>query len=435
MTNVLAIGGYDPTGGAGIVADAKTIKVLECNPLTIITSIIPQNSLKVYNKTDLPRDEIKNQLDAIFEDFEVSIVKTGVLTKDSIDLILEFQKKYGFKVVCDPVIKSTTNYEFVDNELMDKYLELFKKSYLITPNKEEYEYIMKFIKDKDLNDFKETHVLVTGVKDRLQKFDGKEIFAIQAKKIEKEVHGTGCVFSSAIASFLSKGCTLTDSIKEAKKLVLSSVIYAEKTKYGYNSNPTYINKKKVIDNINYAVYLLKKMDFSLVPEVGSNIAESLVLPDNYHDVAALTGRIIRNKLGGFYIVGDVEFGASEHIAKIILAANQFNPKIRACMNIKYDDVLVKKLEEGELGFKVSSFNRKDEPPMVSSMEWGTKTAFTNYILNNDLDPAKEEVKLDIVYDRGGDGKEPMIRVLGYDAVDVIKKVQKIEEYILTNSGF
>ena len=374
--NVLSIGGYDPTGGAGIVADAKTIKTLDCNPLTVATSIIPQNNLKVYNKIDLPKEEIENQMESIFEDFDISIVKTGVLNNDTIDLILKYQKEYNFKIICDPVLKSTTGYDFVDDKLISKYFELFKKSYIITPNKDEYDIIKSF-----KNDLKNNYMLITGIDDKLL-FNNKELRIFKGKKLNKEVHGTGCVFSSAIASFIAKGYDIVHAIGEAKKVVLCSVIYAQKTKYGYNSNPTYINKESVIKNLNYAIYLLKKMDFEdFVPEVGSNIAEGLILPKSYKDIASLTGRIIKNKLGGtvnngikserFYVVGNIEFGASEHIAKIILAASSYDPRIRSCMNIKYSEKLIDVLENGDGGFTSSSFDRRDEPPNVSSMECGT----------------------------------------------------------------
>ena len=421
--NVLSIGGYDPTGGAGIVADAKTIKVLGCNPLTAISAIIPQNNLKVYGKIDLPKEEIENQLNAIFEDFEVSIVKTGVLNNDAIDLILKYQKEYDFKIICDPVLKSTTGYDFIDNELIAKYFKLFEKSHIITPNKEEYNIIKNFDEFENLNN--NNYILITGTDDKLLYNNNKELRIFKGKKINKEVHGTGCVFSSAIASFMAKGYDIVHAIKEAKNVVLSSVIYANKTKYGYNSNPTYINKERVIKNLNYAIYLLKKMNFEdFVPEVGSNIAEGLVLPKSYKDIAALTGRIIKNKLGGivnngmsseeFYVVGNIEFGASEHISKIILAANHYDPKIRSCMNIKYSKKLINILENEDCGFTVSSFDRRDEPENVSSMEWGTKFACEKF-----------GGAPDIICDRGGDGKEPMIRVLGHDSVDVIKKVEML----------
>ncbi|XRO75859.1 thiamine-phosphate synthase family protein [Methanocaldococcus sp. 28A] len=407
---ILAIGGYDPTGGAGISADIKTSHELGVYCPTITTSIIPQNNKMVYEKFDLPEKNIEKQFKAIFDEFDVEYVKTGVLTQPAIDVLLKYIDKYNLKVICDPVLASTTKFSFVDEELMKKYVKLFNKSFLITPNREEYKKIVDFVKNNNLKIKDDLYILITGIDDIL-KTGSETVNTFKGHKVEREVHGTGCVYSTAITAFLSKGYVLEDAIREAKRFVLSSIIYAKKTKFGYNSNPTYINREKVIKNLSYAIYLLKKMDFTLIPEVGSNIAESLPFPRDFNDVAALTGRIIKNKLGGFYIVGDIEFGASEHIAKIILSANKFNPEIRACMNIKYDDELIKMLKDK---FTISSFDRKEEPPNVSTMEWGTKFACEKF----------GRVP-DIIYDRGGEGKEPMIRVLGRDTIEVIKKVEVI----------
>ncbi len=429
--NILSIGGYDPTGGAGIVADAKTIKLLNCNPLSVITTIVPQNNSKIYGKADLPKRDIINQLEAIFEDFNVSIVKTGVLTEDSIDLILKYQKEFNFKIICDPVLKSTTGFNFVDDTLMNKYHELFRKSFIITPNSEEYMVIKNhenFIKLKNV------YVLITGIDDKLM-YNDRELRVFKGNSINKEVHGTGCVFSSAIASFIAKGYDIVHAIKEAKNVVLSSVIYANKTEYGYNANPEYINREKVIKNLSYALYSLKNLDFrDFIPEVGTNIAESIIFPRRYNDIAALTGRIIKNKLKNsdenFYVVGNIEFGASEHIAKIILAANLFDPKIRSCINIKYSKKLIEILENEDYDdyddyddyrFSISSFDRKKEPSNVSSMEWGTRFACEKF-----------GGVPDIIYDRGDVGKEPMIRVLGIDSIDVVNKVKKLINIYKTN---
>ena len=409
---VLVIGGYDPTSGAGISADVKTAHTLGVYCPTITTSIIPQNNKMVYEKFDLPAENIKNQFKAVFEEFDIKYIKTGVLTKPAIDILLKYTNKYDLKIICDPVLASTTKFSFVDEDLVKKYIKLFNRSFLITPNKEEFKKILNFAKNNNLEIRDDLYILVTGIDDVLMK-NSKIINTFKGFKVDREVHGTGCVYSTAITAFLSKGYDLEDAIKEAKRFVLSSVIYAKKTKFGYNSNPTYINKEKVIKNLSYALYLLKKMDFTLIPEVGSNIAESLPFPRDFKDVAALTGRIIKNKLGGFYIVGDVEFGASEHIAKIILSASKFNPEVRACMNIKYDEELIKMLKDR---FTVSSFDRKDEPPNISTMEWGTKFACEKF-----------GGVPDIIYDRGGEGKEPMIRVLGKNAIEVVKKVEIIQK--------
>lgn len=109
---------------------------------------------------------------------------------------------------------------------MEKYIELFNKSFLITPNKEEYKKIMEFIKNNNLMIRNDLYILATGIDDILMK-NFKPIKTFKGFRVDKEVHGTGCVYSTAITAFLSKGYDLEEAIKEAKRFVLSSVIYAK----------------------------------------------------------------------------------------------------------------------------------------------------------------------------------------------------------------
>ncbi|HIP17053.1 MAG TPA: phosphomethylpyrimidine kinase [Methanothermococcus okinawensis] len=415
--NVLIVGGYDPTGGAGIIADVKTIKALKCNPLTVITSLIPQNNNRVYSKMDLPKDNIRDQFKAIFEDFEVSIVKTGVLTKEAIDVLLDYQRKYNLKIICDPVLKSSTGYNFIEDETLKKYFELFKKSLLIMPNSGEYN-IIKNSKYFEYLKNSNNYILITGIEDKLF-YNSRELRTFKGHRIDREVHGTGCVFASGIASFIAKGHDIIYAIREGKRLVLASVIYAKRTKYGYNTNPTYINREEVIKSIGYAIYLLKKMDFHfLIPEEGSNIAEGLILPRNIREVASLVGGIIKKNKNldsnlGFYRVGEVEFGVFSPISNIIITANHYNPRIRSAITIKYYEDIIEILKSKKYEFTLSSFEGeriKGESSKV--MELGTKLACEKF-----------EGVPDIIY--GDLGRESIMVVLGENALEVVKKVKKI----------
>uniref|UniRef100_A9A924 Phosphomethylpyrimidine kinase n=1 Tax=Methanococcus maripaludis (strain C6 / ATCC BAA-1332) TaxID=444158 RepID=A9A924_METM6 len=390
--NILTVGGFDPTGGAGIVADVKTIKELNKNPISIITSIIPQNNNKVFLKRDLPKEEIKAQFDAIFEDFEVNWVKTGVLTNDSIDIILEFKKKYNFNIICDPVLKSTTDFEFSGDVFIKKYLEFFKECFLITPNLKEFEVIEKMFEKSEFN-LKDINLLVTGKTDIL-KIDNKNI-KITGKYVEKEVHGTGCTYSSAIACFLSDEMNIEDSIKSAKEFVLGSVVYAEKTKFGYNSNPIFINKESVEKNLFYALNLIK--DMKLLVKTDFKIVESILLPKNYSDLGIINED------------GKIEFGLSNDISEILLNLKEFNPKIRACTKIECDELIVEKLK-----------NSKISMCLIDNLEKNSIiSAFTNCANSDKIYP-------DILYIKE---KKPILIIFGNNSVEIAKKLEKIEKII------
>lgn len=110
--------------------------------------------------------------------------------------------------------------------------------------------------------------------------------------------------------------------------------------------------------------------------------------------------------------GCPDFGASEHVARIILAAAEFNPLIRSAINLKYREETLHSCEAADLA--MASFDRSAEPEGVSSMEWGTRQAIS------DMGSVP-----DIIYDEGTKGKEPMIRLLGENPTDVLSKLRKI----------
>ena len=129
------------------------------------------------------------------------------------------------------------------------------------------------------------------------------------------------------------------------------------------------------------------------------------------DVAAVEGRIVRQREREV-AMGCVDFGASRHVARIILAALRFDPRTRAAVNIRYSEKVLAACRE--TGLTVSSFEREKEPENVSSMDWGTTEAIRAYgsVPN-------------VIYDEGGTGKEPMVRLLGTSATEIAKLAVKL----------
>ncbi|MCU0631704.1 MAG: phosphomethylpyrimidine kinase [Methanolinea sp.] len=151
------------------------------------------------------------------------------------------------------------------------------------------------------------------------------------------------------------------------------------------------------------------MDARLIPEVGSNIAYALPGARGPEQVAAVEGRMVR--LGRtVHPVGPVIFGASDHVARIVLTAMRFDPLVRCAANIRYSAESVRTLEE--MLFEVCSFDRSAEPPGVKTMDWGVASC------------CKEGVP-DVIFDLGAVGKEPMIRLLGENPDAVVKNILKV----------
>jgi hydroxymethylpyrimidine/phosphomethylpyrimidine kinase len=159
--------------------------------------------------------------------------------------------------------------------------------------------------------------------------------------------------------------------------------------------------------------IAQSMDPSLIPEVGINIVYALPGARNRDEVAAVDGRIVRSR-GTSHPVGPVTFGASDHVARIVLTAMKFDPGIRSAANIRYSHQIIRILQD--LFLEICSFDRNAEPPGTQTMDWGV--AFC----------CKGGVP-DIIYDRGAVGKEPMVRILGENPADVANMMLKISNHI------
>lgn len=241
---------------------------------------------------------------------------------------------------------------------------------------------------------------------------------IERERINKGTHGARCTYSAALTAYLAKGLALREAAMKAKEFVVASIKGGMNVGDGSSPvNPLALILKEterydVLKDVRNAVSLLEKCDeFSkLIPEVGSNIGMAIKGATSIKDVAAVRGRIVR--IDGARAVGEVDFGASSHVARFILATMQFDEKMRGGMNIKYSPSILSRCKR--LKLSIASFDRKEEPKGVDTMEWGISTAIKEF-----------GSVPDIIYDLGSVGKEPMIRVLGCSATDVAQKVVKI----------
>jgi len=175
-------------------------------------------------------------------------------------------------------------------------------------------------------------------------------------------------------------------------------------------------KINVLDTLEYAVSELKeKMDPRLIPEVGSNIVYARKGARMPSEVAGVEGRIVRLR-NTVHPVGACAFGASDHVARIVLTAMRFDPEIRSAANIMFCESLADLLEE--MSYTVCWFDREKEPPGIQTMDWGVASC------------CKEEVP-DMIIDRGAVGKEPIIRILGMDPSSVANTIIMLSSRITT----
>jgi hydroxymethylpyrimidine/phosphomethylpyrimidine kinase len=444
VSSVLTIAGSDSSGGAGIQADIKTISAYELFATSVITSITAQNSKGVQATFDLPPEEVEAQLKAVLEDGKPAAVKTGMLGNEAlVECVARHLKKARIKnLVVDPVIKSSSRKTLLSKKGVEALKEkLLPLALLVTPNIPEAE-ILSGIRIKQPQDrlkaakaickFGARNVLIKGghAKGNADDFffDGKRHFIFGGERVGKnDWHGTGCVLSAGIISGLALGLDVPSAIQKAKGLVTAGIANGVGRGDGSGSvDPMAslfkIQKRfEVIQGLSAGIDMLKENRIGLlIPEVQSNIGIGLPGAQGAEDVAAIPGRIVKNGYNIFTVAAP-QFGASQHVAKIVLTAMHFDPEMRAVMNIKFTDSILKACKK--LKFKIASFDRAREPKSVkqqegSSLEWGTHKAITDrgYVP-------------DIIYDLGGQGKEEMIRVLARDIGELVNKILKINRLV------
>lgn len=434
MKSALTIAASDPSGGAGIQADLKAFSYVGVHGCSVITCLTAQNTQKVSKIHEVPLEIIETQLDAILEDIKISACKIGMLYSPKIvDLVSKKCGEFDFPVVVDPVMKATVGESLHKSGFIEALTKnLIPKATLVTPNIPEAIAItgmeIKTIEDvknacKKIHALGCSYALIKGGHLEGQKatdvlFDGKDFRLYLSKSYPKDLHGTGCTFSALITAFLVRGRTIEDAVEEAK-LHIGNVIehgYAIGRGVGVANlmpEPSLTKEKlQVMKALAVSVdELLDILPISFVPEVGINIGFALENAKAIEDVCALEGRLIR--VGErVHHLGRFKFGASKHVARIILTAMNFSPDVRSAMNIKYNENVIDACSS--LGFSIGTFDRNEEPQSTSTMEWGTEQAI------------KQLGKIpDIIHDKGAVGKEPMIRILGRNPDDVVRKLRLI----------
>jgi len=236
---LLAIGGFDPSCGAGVAADLKTFAAHGCYGIAAITSLTVQNTQGVEAVHHTSSSELREQLEVLVKDSEIAAVKIGMLGNRANAVVVgEFLDAHKFvHVVHDPVMRSSSDSELLDSFGV-KYLatELLKRSSVVTPNVPEAQ-ALTGVTIKDVGDMEAAarKLLEMGAKAVVVKgghmeraidvvFDGKDLLALSGDKVKLEnTHGTGCTFASAIAAQLAMGRSLVEAATLAKAYVVKAI--------------------------------------------------------------------------------------------------------------------------------------------------------------------------------------------------------------------
>lgn len=239
MKHVLTIAGSDPSGGAGIQADLKTMCALGVYGMSVITAVTVQNTRKVYAVQEIMPDIVAGQIDAVFEDIAVHAVKIGMVSDAGIIRVIRDRllAHHATNIVVDPVMVSKSGYHLLRPEAEEAIRELLAIADITTPNLPEAEVLTgsSIDTESDMESAAQT-ILAMGPKAVLVKgghlqssandflLTGHSRLCLQAARIPTaNTHGTGCTLSSAIACGLASGLTMDDAVLHAKTYVNTAI--------------------------------------------------------------------------------------------------------------------------------------------------------------------------------------------------------------------
>ena len=214
IPTVLSIAGSDPSGGAGIQGDIKTIFAEGCYGMGVVTGLTVQNTLGVSDVMPVPTDFLYRQIDEILCDIRPDAIKIGmIVSTEQVDVIVGLIKRHGLEnVIVDPVIAPTSGAAFASEEVMKSMIEkLFPLSTLVTPNLPEAKRICEIIECQNLQLKDDVHKQYQA---QVQSKDISRIKILPQTQSQTKIHGKAANLSAPeLACFIGRSCGCNVLIK------------------------------------------------------------------------------------------------------------------------------------------------------------------------------------------------------------------------------
>lgn len=227
---VMSIAGFDPTGGAGLLADCKAFEQCGVQGLGICSAITYQNDMEFSAIDWLTVEQIQKQINILFKRFDCDWIKIGIIESlDALENVIGFIKSFNEKtnIIWDPILVSSSGFAFHKNLDLERIKQIAGKLFLITPNLQEAGRLTY-----ESSAEKAAEILSHYCKVYLKGGHGEGIFSEDilfesGKRViyraQREdcfpKHGSGCVFSAALAAHLANGKNIYESCDLAKKYV------------------------------------------------------------------------------------------------------------------------------------------------------------------------------------------------------------------------
>lgn len=232
----LSIAGFDPSGGAGLMADTKVFECLKVQGLGVVSALTFQSHSEFLGVKWSTNYELEQQILPL-KNYPVKVAKIGLVASfEQLKWLVMFLKENFDElfIVWDPILKASAGFQFHNELSLPNWIT--KNIHLITPNWMEYKQL-----GLDENDVTQCALLVKGGH-RVHKvgtdtlFVGSTKYDIEGELFENKIdkHGTGCVLSAAIAAYLAKGESVYEACVNAKRYV-EQFIQSNQTKLGYHT--------------------------------------------------------------------------------------------------------------------------------------------------------------------------------------------------------
>lgn len=441
---VLTIAGSDSGGGAGIQADLKAISIAGCYGASAITALTAQNTTGVTGIEAVTPEFVALQIETVCSDIKIQAAKTGMLfSAPIIRAVAAALQDKDFPLVIDPVCVATSGAKLLKDDAVQAMKDLFPMADLLTPNVPEAELFtdMEISTREDI--FKAIEMLLEmGPKAVLIKgghFDsvaatdwlgikGQQPIPLMQQRVDtKNSHGTGCTLSATIASNLAKGHDIVTAARKAQEYL--NLALRAGFDIGEGSGPPNHLAPMLIEQMKQQLLAehhecgrrlacIDGLD-QLIPEVRMNVVAALPYAAEVKDVVAFTGRIGCTRKGEIIVCGRSDLGASVYMAKALLCVRKANSRINCAVSLRHSPEILSAM--AACGFVEAWFDREDEPVETkgteeATLDWGVCKAIAEH---------PEPAMVDVVCDSGEKGKEPLVRLLAEDFVDLESKLEKL----------
>jgi len=262
IPNVLSIAGVDPSGGAGVLADVKTISALRAYACAIVAALTAQNTREVTGVFPIPPDFVRAQIDTLFADVRIDAVKIGMVGAAPVirvvaDALAHWQPPH---VVLDPVMVAKSGDALLARDAIGALVEaLVPHATVLTPNLPEAGALLAQRPPESLAEMRRAaerlrgrmahagsrwvvlkggHLPGSEAIDVLT--DGDRMIELAGRRIDtKNTHGTGCTLSAAIAALLPQSADVPTAVRAAKDYLASAIAAADRLTVGTGHGPVH----------------------------------------------------------------------------------------------------------------------------------------------------------------------------------------------------